>query len=309
MVSTFKLVFFGIGGSWPVPERNLIALGVQVDSEILLFDCPEGTQKAIMSSSMSFMKISKIFISHFHGDHFLGLAGLIQTMALNNRKNDLEIYGPENAINMISSFLQIGYYSLPFNIKITELSDNEELDFGSYSVKTKRAFHPVFTLAYSVEEKSQVKISKEKMDLYNIKSKEVKILRDQGYILKNNEKVYFEDIIAGTRTGRKIVYTGDTAPMAGMADFAMNCDILVHDSTTGSEFEEKANDYGHSSSRQAAEIAKKANCKMLLLAHISPRYKLSENLYRLEKEAQEIFHESYIAREYKEYIIKVGSVK
>lgn len=306
MVSTFKLVFFGIGGSWPVPERNLISLGLQVDSEILLFDCPEGTQKAIMSSSMSFMKISKIFISHFHGDHFLGLAGLIQTMAINNRKNDLEIFGPENAISMLSAFLQIGYYSLPFNIKIIELSDNETLDFGSYFVKTKKVLHPVFTLSYSVEEKSQIKISKEKMDVYNIKSREVKILKDRGYILKNNNRIYFEDIIAGTRKGRKIVYTGDTCPMEDLANFAADCDILVHDSTTDAEFEQKANDYGHSSSRQAAQIAKKANCKLLLLAHISPRYKLSEDLTRLENEAKEVFQESYIAKEYKEYIIRVS---
>jgi ribonuclease Z len=227
-------------------------------------------------------------------------------MALNNRESDLEIYGPENTISMLSAFLQIGYYSLPFNIKIIELSDNETLDFDSYIVKTKKVLHPVFTLGYSVEEKSQIKISKEKMDLHNIKSREVKILKEQGYILKDNIKIYYEEIIAGTRKGRKIVYSGDTSPMDELADFAAESDVLVHDATTDAEFEQKANDYGHSSSRQAAQIAKKANCKLLLLAHISPRYKQAEDLSKLENEAKEIFQESYIAKEYKEYIIKVS---
>ncbi|MGC8663202.1 MAG: ribonuclease Z [Thermoplasmata archaeon] len=304
MISTVKIVFFGTGGSWPSPERNLASIGIQLDREIILFDVGEGTQRQMMLTSMSFMKISKIFITHFHGDHFLGLAGLVQTMVLNDRKEKLEIFGPEDSIRQISNFLNLGYYSLSFPISVRELNSGETLDFGDYLVTATKTFHPVINLAYSLKEKDKKRISQELMVKNSITSRDVDTIIKKGSVIKNGIKLTLDDISDGIRTGRKIVYTGDTAPCDCIVDIARNAKFLIHDSTVDSSLEEKANEYGHSSARQAAEIAKKANVENLILTHISPRYR-SSDAKTLEEEAKKIFKNSFIARDLMELFVPI----
>jgi ribonuclease Z len=110
--SNIKITFFGTGGSWPSPGRGLPAVGIQVDDRLNLFDCGEGTQKQIMKSNSSFMKIENIFITHFHGDHFIGMIGMIQSMSFNGREAPLNIYGPRGAIHMVMNALNVGYFRL-----------------------------------------------------------------------------------------------------------------------------------------------------------------------------------------------------
>ncbi|MDP8011720.1 MAG: ribonuclease Z [Thermoplasmata archaeon] len=304
MISTVKIVFFGTGGSWPSPERNLPSVGIQLDREVLLFDVGEGTQRQMMFTSISFMKISKIFITHFHGDHFLGLAGLIQTMVLNERKEKLEIYGPEDSIKQISNFLNLGYYSLSFPISIREIKSGETIDFGDYIVSAVKTIHPVTNLAYSIKEKDKKRISQELMEKYSLNSRDVDTIIKKGFIAKNDAKITIDDISDGTRVGRKIVYTGDTAPCQCIVDLAKNAKYLIHESTVDSSLEEKANEYGHSSSRQAAEIAKKADAENLLLTHISPRYR-SSDLKILEEEAKKIFKNTILAKDLMEMLVPI----
>ncbi len=302
MASTIRIVFFGTGGSWPSPERNVMSIGVQIDSEVLLFDCGEGTQRQMMRTNMSFMKIKRIFITHYHGDHFLGLAGLIQTMALNDRKEPLEIYGPEKTVDILTRYLSIGYYSTTFPIKLYELEGNEILDFGEYTISTLRTKHPVPSLAYSIKEKDMPRIDRNKAKSLKLNSKILEKLRREGEIEHRGKTVRIEDVSNGTRIGRKIVYSGDTAPMDEMIDFARDANVLIHEATTESSLEEKANEYGHSSARQAAKIAKRANVDTLLLVHISPRYKDPKII---ENEARKIFPNSFVVNDLDEFIVKV----
>ncbi len=302
MASTIRIVFFGTGGSWPSPERNVMSIGVQIDGEVLLFDCGEGTQRQMMRTNMSFMKIKRIFITHYHGDHFLGLAGLIQTMALNDRKEPLEIYGPEKTIDILTKYLSIGYYSTTFPIKLHELSGGEVLDFGDYTVSTIKANHPVPSLAYSIKEKDMPRIDREKAKALHLSSKILEKLRKEGEIEHRGKRIRIEDVSSGIRIGRKIVYSGDTAPMENMIKFANEASVLIHEATVDSSLEEKANEYGHSSARQAAEIAKRAKVNTLLLVHISPRYKEASIL---EKEARKIFPNSFVVNDLEEFIVKV----
>jgi len=304
MISTVKIVFFGTSGSWPSVERGLPSIGLQVDRDVILFDIGEGTQRQIMQTNISFMKIAKIFITHFHGDHFLGLAGLIQTMVLNGRTDPLEIYGPRDTVNQVSNFLQLGYYSLSFNIRIRDLGEDEEIDFGDYTIKTLKTVHPVTNLAYCFKEKDRKRISQELMEKFSLNSREVdKILRN-GSLEKNGKTITIDDISDGIRVGRKIVYTGDTSPCDCMVEFARNANVLIHDSTVDSSLEEKANEYGHSSSRQAAEIAKRANVRYLFLTHISPRYRMND-VKILEEEAKSIFHNTMVAKDLMEFTVTI----
>ncbi len=302
MPSTIRIVFFGTGGSWPSPERNVMSLGLQVDSEVLLFDCGEGTQRQIMHTHISFMKISKIFITHFHGDHFLGLAGLIQTMVLNERKEPLDIFGPPGTINMVTRYLSIGYYSLSFPVRIYELSSGDMIDFGDYIISVIRTRHPVPSLAYSFKEKDIPRIDREKAESLGLDSKTLEILRKEGKINYNGREITIDEVAGGIRKGRKIVYSGDTAPFEEFVEFARDADILIHEATTDSSLEEKTNKYGHSSARQAAEMAKLANVQRLMLVHISPRYR---NPKPILDDARKIFPNTEVPSDLSEYLIKV----
>ncbi|MGC8609890.1 MAG: ribonuclease Z [Thermoplasmata archaeon] len=304
MISTIKLVFLGTSGSWPSPERGMPSIGVQLDSECILFDVGEGTQRQLMMSSLSFMKITKIFITHFHGDHFLGLGGLIQTMTLNDRKEKLEIYGPPDTIRQVSTFLNLGYYSLSFPIFVREIEDNEVLDFGDYTIKAIRAKHPVHSFSYILKEKDRKRISRELMEKYSLTSKEVDIITRNGSINKNGKIITLDDISDGIRKGRSIVYSGDTSPNDLLAEESKNMKIMVHEATVDSSLESKANEYGHSSARQAAELAKKANVEYLYLTHISPRYR-ADKVKLIENEAKSIFERTVVARDFMEIMVQV----
>ncbi len=302
MASTVRIVFFGTGGSWPSPERNVMSIGIQVDSDVLLFDCGEGTQRQMMRTNMSFMKVKRIFITHYHGDHFLGIAGLVQTMALNERKEPLEIYGPERSIDILTKYLSIGYYSTTFPIYLHELNGGERLDFGDYEILTMRVDHPVPTLAYALKEKDIPRIDRDKAKKLGLSSQILEKLRREGRIEYGGKEITIDEVSGGMRIGRKIVYSGDTKPMEEMIEFARDADVLIHEATVESSLEDKANKYGHSSARQAAEIAKKARVRNLLLVHISPRYK---DASVIEKEARSIFSNSMVMKDLDEFVVKI----
>lgn len=298
MVSNIKITFLGTGGSWPVPKRGMPAVALQIDETVSLFDCGEGTQKQIMKSSISFMKINNIFITHFHGDHFLGMLGLIQSMSFNNRTEQLNIYGPPGAVRILSNALNVGYYTLGFDVKIHQLYPDREYDFDKFTVRTHWNDHPVPALSYSVEEKDLIKIDKEAADRLGIPSRRLEELRQNGTIVFNGRTVSLREVAKGIRKGRKIVYTGDTKPMESMKVFAQDADVLIHDTTTDSSFEPTVNEFGHTSSRQAAEIARDAGVRKFFLFHYSPRV---PDIRVMQEEAVKIFENSELSRELLEY--------
>ncbi|UCH88015.1 MAG: ribonuclease Z [Thermoplasmata archaeon] len=299
-----KLIFLGTGGSWPSKTRNVPSIAIKYESEVILFDCGEGTQRQFMHSTLSFMQISRIFISHFHGDHFLGLPGLIQSMYLNERSDPLEIYGPKGAEHIISNLLKLGYFTPSYDIIIQDVEDGQTLKFDKYSVSACSVNHNVPTLAYALEEF-------ERPGLFN-KPRALELGIPEGPLfgrLQKGESIDLDgkeitpDMVMGPpRRGRKFVYSGDTRPSKSLIKLASDCDVLVHDSTFDAELEQKANDYGHSSTKQAAEIAAKAGAKQLFLVHISPRY---EDPELLESQAQTVFPNTKTASDLMEVEIKL----
>lgn len=298
MVSNIKITFLGTGGSWPAPKRGMPALAVQVDEITNLFDCGEGTQKQIMKSKISFMRINNIFITHFHGDHFLGLLGLIQSMSFNHRTEPLNIFGPPGAIKILSNALNVGYYTLGFDVRITQLEPFKTYDFDKFIIRTHWNDHPVPALSYSLEEKDLVKIDREESDRRGVPPRKLEELRTNGSIVVNGEKITLNEVAKGIRKGRKIVYTGDTKPMESMKDFARDADVLIHDTSTDSSLEPTVNEFGHTSSRQAAEIARDAGVRKFFLFHYSPRV---SDLNVLLDEALKICRNSELSKELLEY--------
>src|SRR5579863_7677905 len=150
-----RLTFLGTAGSWPTKERSASALVLDTERELVLLDCGEGTQRQFFQSSASFMRVRRIFLTHFHGDHFLGLPGLIQSMCLNNREEPLDIYGPPDAREMVGRALGMGYFTLRFPVEIHPLAPGSTVELDGYHVSTAAADHPVPSLAFRVEEEGK----------------------------------------------------------------------------------------------------------------------------------------------------------
>jgi ribonuclease Z len=304
-MTQLKIIFLGTSGSWPTVKRNASAVAIKRSREVILFDCGEGTQRQLQKSKLSYMQISKIFITHFHGDHFLGIPGLIQTMQLNDRKIPLHIYGPKGMKKLVSQLLSLGYFTPNFSIIAHEVDENSDLDFKEYSIYVLRVKHGIPSIAYSLEEKIRPgKFNKPKaLDLGIPEGPLFSKLQKGETITLENGKIIKPNMVLGpSRKGRKIVISGDTNPIEKMIDFAKDADVLIHEATFDSSFEDISGDFGHSTAMQAAMIAKKAKVKKLLLTHISPRY-LDSSV--IQDEARKVFKNSYAVQDFQEIDLKL----
>ena len=298
-----ELLFLGTGGSWPCKEFNVPAIAVKIENEIILFECGEGTQRQFMMSKYSFMRVTKIFITHYHGDHFLGLAGLVQSMNLNDRAKVLEIYGPRGTIKTVSTMLSLGYFGPGFKIKLYELKHNEIVKCNRFDIQAFDVDHNVPTLGYVLQEHNRPgKFNLGKAKKLGIPEGPLYRKLQSGKSIKLDGKTIKPQMVLGPpRVGRKIVYSGDTKPCDEVVKKAANADVLIHDACLDSSLKAKAAAYGHSTAQQAAEIAKKAKAKVLFLIHHSPRYK---DLTILEDEAKKVFKMSFAAVDFLDYEIK-----
>ena len=306
-MTQLRIIFLGTGGSWPTVKRNVTSIAVKRERRILLFDCGEGTQRQFQKSKLSYMQISDVFISHFHGDHFLGLPGLIQTMELNDREQPLHVFGPVGMNKLLSQLLSLGYFRPSYEILAHEVKGGDELRFNGFLIRILGVNHNVPALAFSLEEEIRPgKFNKSKALKLGIPEGPFfsRLQRGHSITLDDGRVVTPEMVLGPPRRGRKIVYSGDTRPHKALVDFSKDADVLIHEATFDSDLEDTSLDYGHSTARQAAMIAKQAHVKQLFLTHISPRY--NDNLV-LEKEAQKVFKHSYVARDFQE--VEVGLMK
>lgn len=297
-----ELVFLGTSSAIPTSYRNHSAIALKAFGEIMLFDCGEGTQLQMSKAKISPMKISKIFLTHFHGDHILGLPGIIQSMAFRGRKDPLHIFGPKGLVQLIHNITNVGYFSLAFEIYMHEVNEGIILEEENYKVSCLKTKHNVLSYAYKFEEKRRPKFIREKAIALGIKPGPDFGKLQQGIPIEINGRIINpEEVLGEKRKGRTIVYSGDTSPFEGMVKFAYESDILIHESTFEGKYGDKANDVCHSTSLQAAEIAKKANVKKLILTHVSTRYKNSDIL---QDEAKKIFKNSTVAEDFMSLEVK-----
>jgi len=304
-MTQLSIIFLGTGGSWPTVKRNVTSIAVKRAGEVILFDCGEGTQRQFQKSKLSYMQISKIFITHFHGDHFLGLPGLIQTMQLNDRDIPLHIYGLKGMNKLLDQLLSLGYFKPNYKIISHEVKEGNVLDFKEYLIRVLNVKHGVPTIAYSLEEKMRPgKFDKPKALKLGIPEGPLfsKLQHGKTITLKDGRKITPDRVLGPPRKGRKIVISGDTVPIDKMIGFAKDADVLIHDATFDSTFEDISTEYGHSTASQAAEIAKKANVDKLFLTHISPRYLDGSTL---EDDAQKIFKNTIVQKDFQEIEIKL----
>lgn len=291
-----EIIFLGTSSAVPTLERNHPSIALRAFAEVMLFDCGEGTQRQLIEAKISPMKITKIFISHFHGDHILGLGGLIQSLGFRGREKDLDIYGPKGLHKIINAISSFGYFQINYNLNIHEIQDGTIIETEDYVVECAKVEHNIPSYAYSIREKKKPLFLREKAEELGI---------PPGPLygkLHNGEEVEFEgriikpeQVLGEAKKGKKISYSGDTRPCEAMIRLARDSDILIHESTYEAEDYQRAVDNAHSTSVEAAEIAKEAEVKELVLTHISTRYTSDENI---KSEAQKVFKNTKVAKDY-----------
>ena len=292
----FRITFLGTGGSLPTPDRNPSSVFVNREGDMMLFDCGEGTQQQMMRAKTG-MTLDSIFITHFHADHFLGIPGLIQTMSFNGREEPLDIYGPIWTRQFVNILIQLGFYKLGFVINAHELQDGDIIDKEDYSIKAVGTDHGIPSLGYVLEEKKRVgRFNREKaIELGVPVGRMFSKLQNGEAIIINGKTILPSQVIGQSRPGRKIVYSGDTRPCENLEKESAGADLLIHDSTLAQDLKDWALETKHSTSKEAAQVAKNAKVKQLILTHISSRY--SEKRDMILQEAKEVFGNSRLAEE------------
>ena len=295
-----EIIFLGTSSAVHSKERNQVSIAVKAFGEVMLFDCGEGTQRQMLHTKVSPMKVSKIFITHFHGDHILGLPGLIQSLGLHGRENKLTIYGPRGLNKVKNAILNFGYCKIEYPIEFIEIETGIVEETDEYIIRCQSVRHNVPSLAYSIEEKKKPRFLREKAielgvpvgpafgKLHN--GEEVEI---DGKIIKPKQ------VLGEPRKGIKLTYSGDTIPCEEMIEFAKESTLLIHESTFTSEEAQNAVEHGHSTASDAGYVAKQSNSKRLIITHISTRYGESYSKILL-KEAKEVFEDTQITYDFLE---------
>ncbi|AEA47079.1 ribonuclease Z [Archaeoglobus veneficus] len=297
-----KITFLGTSGTIPSVERNPSAVFVRHGSHRILFDCGEGTQRQMMIAKTGF-KLDAIFITHLHTDHFIGLFGLLETMSLNERREKLAIYSP-NARFLASLFKAFGYDELSYPIEVVELRDGDEVKFDGFKVVAFKTDHIVPSLGYALIEKDRPgKFYREKAEALGIPPGPLYAKLVKGESVVVGGKVITPEMVVGKpRPGRKIVYTGDTRPCERTIEIARSADVLIHDAAFTSDLQEWAEETKHSTAREAAEVAKAAGVKKLVLTHVSARY--SKDATPLLEEARAVFENAMVAEDFMAFEVR-----
>jgi ribonuclease Z len=295
---SLTITFLGTSGSVPTSKRALPAIAIQRKDELILFDCGEGLQRQMIQAKIGFHKKTKVFITHMHGDHVLGLPGLLQTMSLLERESKLDIFGPVGIKAFIEAIKQTVQFVLTFPINVYEIEkDDTVCREKEYEISAMWAEHVAPSLAYALVEKPRPgRFFPEKAKRLGVEEGPLwaKLQHGMSIRLPSGQLVKSEEVTGPLRLGRKIVYTGDTKSTENLVKFAENADLLIHDATFDDELVERAQEDGHSTPSQAAETAKKANVKQLILTHISARYRDASLLL---EQAKKIFSKVDVAED------------
>lgn len=298
---SIRVVFLGTSGGVPTLKRNLPSVVIQRAREQWMVDCGENVQRQMMGANVSFHRKMKVFISHLHGDHVLGLPGLLQTMALMDRKEPLQVYGPAGLSKFLICTKETLNFGLTYPVEINEITGKGLIvDEPEYQVSAIKSNHSIEGYCFAFTEKPRPgKFHPKKAQALGVPEGELwsKLQSGQTITLANGKTVKPIDVMGPQRPGRKIVHTGDTRPFEAFAVFAADADLVIHECTFDDSLAKRAEEDGHSTASQAAAQAKAANAKCLVLSHISARY---SDASLLLEQARKVFPNTVLAEDYME---------
>jgi ribonuclease Z len=287
--------FLGTGHAVPTKKRNHLSMLLKYKSENILVDCGEGTQRQFRKANLNPCSITKILLTHFHGDHILGLPGLFQTLALNGYNKTLEIYCPKNTSRFLEQILKIFVFEGKIKTKVIEVEQGRFFENQDFYLEAIKMDHNTPCLAYSFIEKDKLRIDKKKLKKYKLTSSPLlQEIKKGKSITHNNRKIMPKDITY-LEKGKKITFILDTGKNQKIDKISKKSDLLVCESTYASKEKELAAEYKHLTSEDAAHIAKKSKSKNLILLHISQRYENKEKT--ILSEAKKIFANTRIVED------------
>jgi ribonuclease Z len=290
-----NVIFLGTAGSLPTPERNPSAVLINREGALTLFDCGEGTQRQMMRARTGMMRLEYIFLSHLHADHILGIPGLLETMAFQGREKPLTIAGPMNTIRLIEAFSSICCFARDFEVRAMELDPGDVVRMDGCQVEAIETHHSVPSLGYSlVEDRRLGRFNREAAMVLGIPPGPLFGRLQHGKSVEIGGKIITPDQVMGPpRPGRKIVYSGDTRPCRSIEFASSNADLLIHDGALAEGMADWARETKHSTAGEAAQLAKRAGARRLILTHVSSRY--SEDISPLITDARNFFENTVIA--------------
>ncbi|HAO5740170.1 TPA: ribonuclease Z [Listeria monocytogenes] len=295
-----ELVFLGTGAGVPSRGRNVTSIALSMLNErnaIWLFDCGEATQHQIMRSQIKLNKLEKIFITHLHGDHIFGLPGLLSSRSFQGGESDLTIYGPVGITEYVETSLRLSGTRLTYKIIFNEIEPGLIFEDKMFSITVDELDHGLRSFGYRIVEKDKPgALNADKLIDDGVEPGPIfqKIKKGETVTLADGSVINGKDYIDEPQKGKIISIFGDTKATASELELALNADVLVHEATFEGDKEKLAGEYMHSTTLQAASLAKKANVKKLILTHISSRYDRDASK-ELLIEAQSVFKNTEIA--------------
>ena len=278
-----RIIFLGSSGSTPTVARAMPGIALKYESELMLWDCGEGTQRQLMKYKVGYGSVSSIFISHPHLDHYLGMFGLLETLKLSSA-----------APKPVNIFLPRGMdlEGYPF-AKIEKIKAGELMHRRGFTISAFAVKHCTGSHGFVFQEDEKVKFHEKKAHSLGLKGKLFREIQQKGKVKTAKGTIKLEDI-TWTKPGRKVVYAGDCAASDNTIKAAKDADLLIHEATFDSSKKEEAEERSHSTAKGAAKVAKAAKVKRLVLTHISPRY---ADVSELLKEAKSVFKKTEVAKD------------
>ena len=292
------LTFLGTASSIPTKKRNHTAMLISYKNENILIDCGEGTQRQFKLANLSPSKITRILITHWHGDHTLGLPGLLETLAMSGYSKSLQLYGPKGTsenLSLLNKLIKFYKSFQKYTLHVKEISSGKVFETPDFIITAEQMSHGTPTIAYSFQIKDKLRLDKSKLKKLKINSaKSLKTL-SQGKSIHHNNKIISASSLSYIEKGRKITFILDTLPNKNTIKLAKNSNLLICESSFSESESKIAGKYKHLTAKQAAQIAKSSRSKTLILTHISQRYESS--LKEIEKQAKSVFPNTKIAND------------
>lgn len=287
-----EITFLGTSCMMPTKDRNHAGISFSFGSENILFDCGEGTQRQLKIAGISLMKITKLVISHWHGDHVLGIPGLIQSMSASDYKGKLKIYGPIGTKARIEAILNAYVFENKLDYEIFEINEGEIINTENFIVEAYSLEHGIEAFGYRIIEKDRLRINVSYVEKIGIPQGPLLGKLQEGKDIEfKGKKIHSKDATTKVE-GRIVGLITDTVFCSGCLKIANNADLLISEAAYDSSLEEKAIEYKHMTAKQAGQIASQNNVKKLVLFHYSQRYKTTDIIL---EDAKQVFDNTVAA--------------